>query len=272
YIISSDNSILDGCTSSRPVERLDILPLGFSEYCEACGDDTDTGSLFESYIETGGIPGFMCMEDFYPEEDQKTLYSEIKKNLIFNYKIQDQRLFSTLLSYLMDNIGAVRSPNKISSEIKESGLSANHVTIGKYIRYILSSNFFRVTKRYDLKTDKILETADRYYILDTGLLKNRKHIYENLVYFELIRRGYTVYSGKLYQKEIDFVAKKDGNVLYIQCCECDGDNLIDEIARTLLSVKDAYPKMIIAATGKEDYMYKGIRIIDIAGWLKAAEY
>ena len=277
FLLSSDLSTL---FTGRFIE-IPIFPFSLSEYCTYYNFKRTDTQILQNYLVEGGLAGAYIYRD---KEDQvsyiKDVYqSVIKRDLLDKYGIKEEALLDSLTDYLMDNVSNLTSASKISTFFKQNGYETNHITIGNYLKYLCSAYMFYKVKRYDIRGKKYLETSDKYYLSDLGfryaILGSRNmdygRAYENLVALELMRRGYDIYVGKLYQKEIDFVAMKQSEKIYIQV----SDNISEQItlARELAplkSIKDSYPKMLIANTGHEEYDIDGIRILNLSDWMDKA--
>ena len=274
FLLSSDLSTL---FTGRFIE-IPVFPFSLSEYCTYYDFKKADTQILQNYLMEGGLAGAYIYRD---KEDQvsyiKDVYqSVIKRDLLDKYGIKEEALLDSLTDYLMDNVSNLTSASKISTFFKQNGCETNHITIGNYIKYLCSAYMFYKVKRYDIRGKKYLETSDKYYLSDLGfryaILGSRNmdygRAYENLVALELMRRGYDIYVGKLYQKEIDFVAMKQSEKIYIQV----SDNISEQItlARELAplqSIKDSYPKILIANTGHEEYDIDGIRILNLSDWM-----
>ena len=274
FLLSSDLSTL---FTGRFIE-IPVYPFSFAEYCEYYGYDSNTANVLDSYVMNGGLAGAYV---YRKKEDQasyiKDVYTTIiKRDLVDKYGIKEEALLDSLTDYMMDNISNLTSASKISNVFKQNKVETNHITIGNYLKYLCSAFMFYKVKRYDIRGKKYLETSDKYYLSDLGfryaMLGTRNmdygRAYENIVALELLRRGYEIYVGKLYQKEIDFVAMKQNEKLYIQVSDniSDSDTLERELS-PLRAIKDAYPKILIANTKHDDYDIEGIKVLDLTNWL-----
>ena len=274
FLLSSDLSTL---FTGRFIE-IPVYPFSFAEYCEYYGYDSNTANVLDSYVMSGGLSGAYV----YSEKDDQASYIKdvyttiIKRDLVDKYGIKEEALLDSLTDYMMDNISNLTSASKISNVFKQNKVETNHITIGNYMKYLCSAFMFYKVKRYDIRGKKYLETSDKYYLSDLGfryaMLGTRNmdygRAYENIVALELLRRGYEIYVGKLYQKEIDFVAMKQNEKLYIQVSDniSDSDTLERELS-PLRAIKDAYPKILIANTKHDDYDIEGIKVLDLTNWL-----
>ena len=274
FLLSSDLATL---FTGRTYE-IKVYPFSFKEYLAYFGSQNIYDS-FENYVKDGGMPGSYLYKDTEAKYDyiKEVFDTLIVRDIRQKYNIKNSHLMDKLSDYLMDNISNLTSTRNIADTLTNNSDLINHKTVGKYMQYLCNAFAFYKVRRYDIKGKKYLSSNDKYYLSDHTFryaelgTKDLDYgrVLENIVAIELLRRGYEVYVGVLYKKEIDFVALKRNEKIYIQV----SDNLSDpktfnrEVS-PLLAIKDAYPKIIIARTRHDEYQYEGIKIIDIADWLQ----
>ena len=259
--------------------ELHVFPFSFAEYIDYYPAENIYGSL-TNYITEGGMAGSYL----YKNETQKYRYINtevlnalIVRDIMTKYKLKNEQFLHELIDFLMDNIGNVTSVRTITDTLVSGKMKADHKTVGKYITALCKAFAFYRIRRYDIKGKRYLHSEDKYYLADQSFrfarLGTRNMDYgrvlENIVAIELLRRGYEVYVGVLYKKEIDFVAIKQGEKLYIQVAnDISSTETFERETAPLLKIKDAYPKLLIARIWQPEYQHEGIRIIDAADWLK----
>lgn len=273
FLLSSDLATL---FTGRTFE-IKMFPFSFKEYLKYNNSD-DIYNLFDRYVLDGGMAGsylYNNSEDKY--EYLKDVYNTlIMRDIIKKYKIRNVEIINSLNDFLMDNISNLVSSRSITKEISKNTKTISDKTISKYINYLCSAFMYYRVRRYDIQGKKYLSSQDKFYLVDHSFkyaligTKNMNYgrIYENMVAIELLRRGYELYVGVLHNKEIDFVAIKKDEKIYIQVSDdISNEKTFNREVAPLLQIRDAYPKMVIARTRHDDYQYEGIKIIDIGNFL-----
>ena len=276
FLMSSDLATL---FTGRTFE-IKVYPFSYKEYLEYFEKENNDKS-FDSYVLEGGLSGSYL----YKENEEKYNYVNdiyntlIKRDICSKYKIKKEHLLDMINDFMMDNISNLTSVRNISESLTSNKYEINHKTVSSYIKYLCNAFLFYKIRRYDIQGKKYLSSQDKYYLVDQSFkfaklgTKNMNYgrLYENIVAIELLRRGYEVYVGTLYNKEIDFIASKRNEKIYIQVSSDLGESFKDKTFKRevtpLLRIKDAYPKMLIARTHHDMYTYEGIQIIDIKDWL-----
>lgn len=273
FLLSSDLATLFG----GRVFEISMYPFSFKEFF-AYYEYKDINEAFDDYVVKGGMAGS------YLYKNQKDAYKYIEgiykttivKDIVAKYKIENENLLKMIAEFLMDNLGNKTSIRNLTNCLTSNTYKTNDKTVGSYLDYLCKSFMFYPLSRYDIKGKKYLESEKKYCLVDTSFRyatigtkdADYGHLYENIVALELLRRGYEVYVGVLYEKEIDYVAIKDGIKTYIQVSDdISNKDTFEREVKPLLSIKDAYPKVIIARTKHPESHHEGIKIVDIAEWL-----
>jgi len=276
FLLSSDLTTL---FTGRHFE-VRTYPFSFREFRRYFASEKDVDTAFDRYVVEGGLAGSYLYRDeasrmSYLREIYRTI---LRRDIAGRFNLPDTAVLERLAEFLMDNVGNVTSANNLAEELVKNKVGTNHVTIGNYLGYLADAFLFSEVKRYDVRGKKCLEKSGKYYLMDHALryavLGRRNmdygHVYENIVYFELVRRGYDVYVGKLYKKEIDFVAIKGSEKIYVQVSDdIEAPATLERELDPLLKIKDAYPKLLIARTKHETTDRDGVVIYDLARWLDA---
>ena len=273
FLLSSDLATL---FTGRTFE-IKVYPFSFSEFQQYFKYDNNYDA-FDKYVLEGGMSGSYLYKDIeakynYIDEVYHTL---IVRDIRAKYHIRNVALMDRISDFLMDNISNLTSARSLADTFNSNKDKINHKTVGSYMQYLCNAFAFYKVRRYDIQGKKYLASSEKYYLCDHSFryaklgTKNMDYgrVYENIVAIELMRRGYEIYVGTLYKKEIDFVAIKRDEKIYIQVSDdISGKKTFEREVSPLLAIRDAYPKILIARTRHDSYQYEGIRIIDIADWL-----
>ena len=273
FLLSSDLATL---FTGRTFE-IEVYPFSFAEFMKYF-ELNDPYAAFTRYIQEGGMAGSYL---YKTPETKYSYISDVFNTLIVRdikrkYNIRNMPLMERLCDFLIDNISNLTSTRSVAANFNKEQVTTNDRTISAYIKYLCNAFAFYKVRRYDIQGKRYLASNDKYYLSDHSFkyaklgTKNADYgrMIENIVAIELLRRGYELYAGVLYKKEIDFVAIKRNEKIYIQVANSveDPDTFRREID-PLMRIKDNYPKTILTRTHQESYQHEGIQIVDVADWL-----
>lgn len=275
YMLSSEIATL---ISGRYVE-IRMLPLSFKEYVLSTGDTGGLARKYTAYLENSSFPYALELTGQTKEirDYLDGIYNTIVvKDIAKRNRIPDTMMLESVARFVFDNIGNQLSTKKIADTMTSNGRKIDTKTVEKYLNALIESFIVYQAKRYNIKGKQYLKTLEKYYVVDIGLrymlLGSRStdvgHILENVIYLELLRRGYDVYVGKLDELEIDFVAMDSKRITYYQVSASvrDEKTLQRELA-PLQKINDHYPKIILTLDEDPEADYEGIRRINALDWL-----
>lgn len=275
YLLSSELTTL----LAGRVYTINMYPFSFSEYLQINSNSQDKYQLFNDYLKFGGMPMLINMND---NERLKTNYLAdikdvvLKKDIIARNKIKDVVFLDNLLRYMSTVIGTLINPSSISDFMKKNGSNIDNETVDKYLKMIENAYFIYRVPRYELKGKQLLKTQGKYYFVDNGLKNvlagfssyDTGSSYENIVYMELLRRGYEVYVGKYNDLEIDFVAVSPNEKIYYQVTRSLlSEDVENREKKSLLAINDNYKKVILTMDMAYNKIIEGIEVKNIVDFL-----
>lgn len=275
YMLSSEIATL---ISGRYME-IEMLPFSFKEYMISTGDMNDRGTKYTDYLQNSSFPYTLELKDQLDEIRNylEGLYNTIVvKDILKRKKFTDPMMLRSILKFVFDNIGSPLSSKKIADTMTSAGRKVDSRTIEKYLDALTESYIVYQAKRYNIKGKEHLKTLEKYYVVDIGfrymLLGTKQidagHILENIIYLELIRRGYDVYVGKVDEFEVDFVAENSKGTNYFQVAlSVRDEKTLERELRPLQAIKDHYPKMLLTMDDDPEVHYDGIRRVNARDWL-----
>lgn len=282
YITGSNAYLLSGelatLLSGRFVE-IKMLPLSFKEYLSFFADETDLIMKYNNYLQNSSFPYTLYLSgkeeiNAYLEGIYHTI---LIKDIATRKKINNISILENVIEYLFDNIGNLCSSNKIANTLTSAGRKISVPTVEAYINALLESFIIYKANRYDVKGRQYLTTGSKYYVADIGLryyLLGAKptdlgHILENIVYLELLRRGYNVYVGKVNTAEIDFITEKNGEFTFYQVAYTVLDNTtLERELAPLITAGTHYPKYLLTMDFVPEVSYEGIKQLNVLDWLR----
>lgn len=258
YITGSNSKLLSKDINTKMRGRsieIKVYPLSFAEFYAYYGGDKR--QCFNNYLMYGGLPYLVTEDDNKNKVEYLKMICDtvVGKDIIDRHGIRQGNLFEAVIEFLCSNIGSYVSANKIADTLKSNGYSkVTHDTIGNYLDFVCDAYLFYKAQRYDIKGRQYLKTLNKYYIADLGIRNSKlnyrqieiTHSLENIIYLDLIRRGYIVDIGKNNVKEIDFVTRDDKNLYYIQVAYTLSDpNKNEQEVSSFYGLDDGYKKIVI---------------------------
>ena len=286
YVTGSNSKLMSSEISTYLTGRyvtIPVFPLSFEEYLAfKAGSSLSQKELLNEYIRYGGFP-IVALGTY----DERTAYqivegiyhSFISNDIARRHSITNQELFNRVVRFIIENVGKNFSANSIVKFLKSEGRSLTVETIYNYLEWLEKAFVIYRCQRYDLQGKAVLKTQEKFYLADPALKycmmgfnpKSIASMLENIVYFELRRRGYDVYVGKNETKEIDFVAVRRDERIYVQVCRELPDTSNREIGN-LLEIKDHYPKYVVTMDELAGGNIDGVRIVHLAEFLLSSQY
>ena len=259
--------------------QIEMLPFSFKEYLESTGSTNDKASKYVDYLQNSSFPYACQLKDQHEEIRNylDSLYNTILiKDIMQRNKIKDPMMLKSILKFIFDSIGSPLSSKKIADTMTSSGRKIDARTVERYLDVLRESYIIYQAKRYNIKGKQHLKTLEKYYVVDVGfrfMLFGTKqmdagHILENVVYLELLRRGYDVYVGKVDEMEVDFVAQNRKGTTYIQVAlSVREEKTLERELKSLKAIKDHYPKLLLTMDDDPEVHYDGIKKINARDWL-----
>ncbi len=286
YVTGSNARLLSGelatLLAGRYVE-IRVYPLDFKEYLDfAAGNEVEAKltrqEQFSHFVHFGGLPGIhqIKWEESRIMQYLNDIYNSVLlKDVVARHKIRDTELLERIVFYLMDNIGNTFSAKTISDFLKSQGRKLSTETVYNYLKALESAFLIHKAARFDIKGKRILETQEKYYLADIGLRhavmgyrdNDIAGVLENIVFMELLRRGFSVKIGKQDAAEVDFVADRSDERLYIQVCYILTPENIDREFAPLEAIADNYEKLVLSADTLLRVNRSGIRQQNIMEFL-----
>jgi len=284
YVTGSNSRLMDTEYSTLlggRIVRFYTYPLSFKEFIDFRKANNIKSYTIDDYIQFGGFPSISMFD--YPERDARRITADIHNTALFrdvvkHNSVKNPQLMDKIVAFIYDNVGNLISPSSISNYLKSQGRKGTDPeTIINYMKYLEDGFIIRRAQRYDVKGKRLLETNDKYYLADHSLqyvvrdfrADKIQGILENIVYMELVRRGYNVYVGKLDTREIDFVAEKtNGQKIYVQVClEFSTEEVYKREFTPLKEIKDNFQKYVVSMDRFPDRNDEGIIGIHLKDFL-----
>lgn len=285
YITGSNAYLLSGELATLLTGRyisINIQPYSFAEYCLAFPEINNTDRLLRQYLNQSSFPEAVTISKNAPELEYIYLQSiydtVVKKDIVLRHKLRKFYNMQRVIEFLFDSVGSLVSPNNITEHLnRNSDKKISHNTVIRFINYLSEAYIIYPVPRYDIKGKELLTVNQKYYLVDLGLkniaLSNKHdsdlgHKLENVVFFELLRRGGRVFTGKNKEKEIDFIVQKahNGREYYQVCYSVNDDKTLERELSSLRTIRDHYPKFLLTLDYSTEVI-EGIQKINLIDWL-----